>query len=152
MSRTVNQLPRLRGAQLPAERVRDIDFAKTLQKLMAEREWSQSDLAAKIWGRYTNSEDKNVARGRDRISVWVSGKSFPDKENLEKLARVLGVKIGDLAPRAELKAAHHGAADWSITRPHGQEGVFVQIAQYLPAEIAHEIHGLLLKAEQKEVL
>jgi hypothetical protein len=57
---------------------------------------------------------KHAARGRDRISVWVSGKSFPDKENLEKLARVLGVKAGDLAPQAELKAAHHGAADWSI--------------------------------------
>ena len=117
---------------------------------MAEREMTQSDVAAKIWGRTANAKGANVAKGRDRLSVWVSGKNFPDHENLEKLARALKCSVSDLAPEAELKAAHHGAADWSLTKPaDGSNRVFVQIAQFLPPLIAHEIHGLLLKAEQE---
>ena len=102
---------------------------------MSEREMTQSQLAEKIWGRITSSEGKNVAKGRDRISVWTSGKNFPDRENLQKLAKALKVKVSDLAPEAELKAAHSVTADWSITKPHGEVGVsFFQAARYLPDE------------------
>jgi transcriptional regulator with XRE-family HTH domain len=151
MLKTVNRAPRIPGARLPEERVRDVEFAKRLRKLMAERELTQSDLAAKIWDRYVNTEGKNVARGRDRISVWVNGKNIPDAKNMEKLAKVLRVKLSDLAPDSALKAAHHGAMDWSFTRPHDAEDgrVFVQIAQYVSAEIAHEIQGLLLRNERE---
>jgi transcriptional regulator with XRE-family HTH domain len=130
MLKTVNQPARIPGARLPDERVRDIEFAKRLKQLMDERQLTQSDLAAKIWNRYTNSEGKNVARGRDRISVWVNGKNIPDAKNMEKLAKVLRVKVSDLAPQATLKAAHQGAVDWSFTRPTGADSdrVFVQIA------------------------
>ena len=149
MTRTINQQPHIAGVRLPTERVRDINFAKRLRQLMSEKEMSQSDLAARIWGRQISSEGKDVARGRDRISVWLAGKNFPDHENLQKLARALKVKVSDLAPEAELKAAHSVAADWSITKPHGEAGMsFFQAARYLPDDIAHEIIGLLIKADQ----
>jgi len=145
----INQSPRIAGARLPIERARDVNFAKRLRQLMSEREMTQSELAAKIWGRHTSSEGKYVAKGRDRISVWVAGKNFPDRENLEKLAKHLKVKVSELVPEAELKAAHSVAADWSLTKPHGEEGVsFFQAARYLPDDIAHEIIGLLIKADQ----
>lgn len=116
---------------------------------MSEQDLTQSELAAKIWGRQTSSEGKYVAKGRDRISVWVSGKNFPDWENLLKLAKALKVKVTELVPEAELKKAHSVAADWSITKPHGEIGVsFFQAARYLPDDIAHEIIGLLIKADQ----
>jgi transcriptional regulator with XRE-family HTH domain len=118
---------------------------------MSEQELSQSALAAAIWGRHTSSEGKYVARGRDRISVWVSGKNFPDRENLEKLAEALKVKVTDLAPQAELKRAHSVVADWSVTKPHGETGMsFFQVARYVPDDIAHEIIGLLIKADQHQ--
>ena len=63
MLKTVNQPTRIPGARLPDERVRDIEFATRLKQLMDERQLTQSDLAAKIWNRYTNTEGKNVARG-----------------------------------------------------------------------------------------
>ena len=149
MTKSVNQLSRVAGARLPIERARDISFAKRLRQLMSERELSQSDLAEKIWGRHISSEGKSVAKGRDRISVWASGKNFPDRENLQKLAKHLKVKVSDLAPEAELKAAHKVAADWSVTKPHGETGMsFFQAARYLPDDIAHEIIGLLIKADQ----
>jgi len=147
--KTINQVPHVVGARLPVERVRDIKFAKRLRQLMSEQELTQSELAAKIWGRHVSSEGKYVARGRDRISVWLAGRNFPDHDNLLKLAKHLKVKITDLAPEAELKAAHSVAADWSITKPHGETGMsFFQAARYLPDDIAHEIIGLLIKADQ----
>ena len=149
MTRSINQSPRVVGARLPTERMRDIKFAQRLRQLMSEREMTQSDLATKIWGRHKSSEGKNVAKGRDRISVWVSGKNFPDRENLLKLAKHLKVEVSELAPEAELKRAHSVAADWSVTKPHGEAGVsFFQAARYLPDEIAHEIIGLLIKADR----
>jgi len=150
VSKSINQLPVVAGVRLPAERVRDTKFAKKLRQLMSEKEMTQSEVAAKIWGRHTSAEGKNVAKGRDRISVWASGRNFPDRENLQKLAKALKVKVSELAPEAELKAAHSVAADWSITKPHGEVGVsFFQAARYLPDDIAHEIIGLLIKADQK---
>jgi transcriptional regulator with XRE-family HTH domain len=122
-----------------------VPFGRRLQRLMEDRQLSNSDLAAKMWGRYTNSEGKNVARGRDRISVWVNGHNFPSAENLEKLAKALDVKISELEPEAELKAAYRGAVDYSFTQPTGDGRVFVQIAQFVSAETAHAIHGVLLK-------
>jgi transcriptional regulator with XRE-family HTH domain len=150
VSKLINQAPRVAGARLPTERMRDVKFAQRLRQLMSERELSQSELAAKIWGRHISSEGKNVAKGRDRISVWVSGKSFPDRENLQKLAKHLKVRPSELAPEAELKAAHSVAADWSLTKPHGEEGMsFFQAARYLPDDIAHEVIGLFIKADQR---
>jgi transcriptional regulator with XRE-family HTH domain len=146
---SVNQTPRIVGARLPIERVRDINLAKRLRQLMAERDMTQSDVAAEIWGRHVSSEGKTVAKGRDRLSVWCAGRNFPDRENLQKLAKALKVKVSELAPEAELKAAHSVAADWSITKPHGETGVsFFQCARYLPDDIAHEIIGLFIKADQ----
>jgi transcriptional regulator with XRE-family HTH domain len=150
VSKTINQSPRITGARLPIERMRDVKFAKRLRKLMSEQELSQSELAASIWGRHKSSEGKNVAKGRDRISVWVAGKNFPDRENLQRLAKALKVKVSELAPEAEMKAAHGVTADWSVTKPHGEVGMsFFQAARYLPDDIAHEIIGLLIKADQK---
>lgn len=149
--KTVNQPPHLSGVRLPTERARDITFGKRLQQLMDERELTQSDLAAKIWGRYTNTEGKHVARGRDRISVWIRGKSIADSANLAKLAKALDVKVSDIAPTSLMKAAHHGAADWSVTKPHGtpDDSVFIQLALFVSAETAHAIQGLLLQDERR---
>ena len=60
------------------------------------------------------------------------------------------MKVSEIAPEAEMKAAYSVAADWSVTKPHGEAGVsFFQVARYVPDEIAHEIIGLLIKADQK---
>jgi transcriptional regulator with XRE-family HTH domain len=149
MAKSVNQLPSIAGARLPTERVRNIKFAKRLRQLMSEREMSQSDVARAIWGQYRSSEGKRVAKGRDRLSVWCSGRDTPNAQNLEKLAKALKMEVSKLAPEATLKAVHNRAADWSITKPHGEEGVsFFQAARYVPDDIAHQIFGLLIKADR----
>lgn len=74
-----------------------MSFGEELARLMLKRGLTASRLAAKIWGRYVNTEGKNVARGRDRISVWLAGKSLPSETNLRKLADALDVEVSALA-------------------------------------------------------
>ena len=106
---------------------RDAGFAKRLNGLLADSGMTQSQLAAKMYGRVANPKGALVAKNRDRVSVWLSGKNYPDKENLPLLARALGVAVVDLAPDVELKAARRSAANWSFTQPaDGSDLVFVQ--------------------------
>jgi len=72
-------------------------FTAKLKQLMEQQELTQSALASKIWGRIRNSEGIDIARGRDRISVWMSGHGLPTAEQLGKLAQALRVKPSDLA-------------------------------------------------------
>jgi transcriptional regulator with XRE-family HTH domain len=142
---TANQLQRLAEAQPPQERLREINFAKRLKAIMAERDMSQSEVAAAIWGRSINAKGALAANGRDRLSVWVNGKNFPDRENLEKLAGALRVQVSELAPEAERRRKRRSAANWSITQPHGRDDVFLEVAQYVSQENAHAIQGILIK-------
>lgn len=55
---------------------------------MAEKGWSQSDLAALMFGGYKiNNQGKRTAIGKDRISVWLSGKNCPSPEHRALLAQ-----------------------------------------------------------------
>ena len=65
---------------------RDRLFAKRLQTLMGNRGLSQPGLAARL------SVDRVVVWG------WVTGRNFPTRDNLEKLAPALRAKVSDLAP------------------------------------------------------
>ena len=127
-----------------------LDFSRRLQRLMDARGLTQSGLAERIWERYTNTEGKRVARGRDRICMWLKGKTIPDAKNLEKLAKGLGVEITDLLPVAIAEKVHRDEADWSITQPRDSDGkVFVQISMFVSPDVAHSIHGALIR-DQKE--
>ena len=88
----------------PVRADRSAAFAKRLKALMDERGLNQSDLAAKMWGRHTSSEGKYVAKGRDRISVWLARQNFPDEKNLALLAKALDVKRTELVTDAEVQA------------------------------------------------
>jgi transcriptional regulator with XRE-family HTH domain len=146
---TVNTPTLVAGGALPSERVRNANFARRLKEIMAERELTQSDVAAKIWERSRNPKGALVANGRDRLSVWVSGKNFPDAENLEKLARALGVKTTDLAPDADMRTASRATPEETISfSPDYKDGMaWIQIARFAPADIALEIMALLRKAD-----
>lgn len=77
------------------------NFAKRLRELM-EGPPPDHVIArlAEIWARCKAAPDASN-KARDRLSVWESGKNFPDPEILEKLASALGMKASDLAaPRA----------------------------------------------------
>ena len=59
---------------------------------MLVRNWNQSDLA------------RAADLGRDSISTYVNGKTFPTPVALKKLADALGMQPGDLLPNSIMNA------------------------------------------------
>jgi len=76
-----------------AEGTAEDAFAKTLRELMLAKRISASDLAREIWGTMKDGRGYEVARNRDRVGHYLSGKSFPTRDNLVKIAKALGVKV-----------------------------------------------------------
>jgi len=73
-------------------------FSKRLTALLNRKGWSQSDLAAAIWGRKEDSRGFKVAKKRDLISSYCKGEMLPSRLNLEKIVDALGCTIADLLP------------------------------------------------------
>lgn len=85
-------------------------FGRYLHQMMKERGWSQSDLAAQLFGRNTldnpdtGKKADNSAIGRDRISKYISGQSFPENDTLGKLCKIFKCEIDELLPPHVLSA------------------------------------------------
>jgi hypothetical protein len=54
---------------------------------MAEKGWKPSDLAGQIWGYKRDKQGKRTAIGKDRISVWLSGKERVSRKNFDLLGQ-----------------------------------------------------------------
>ena len=83
-------------------------FAATLRQLMLDRKMSRSMLARKVWGTVKDKRGYDVARNRDRIGHYLTGKSFPAPDNLKKIAKALGAEpkaLEKLRPAPSLEPA-----------------------------------------------
>jgi transcriptional regulator with XRE-family HTH domain len=119
------------------------EFGRRLKTILKARRMSQSDLAELIWGRDKNTEGKNVARGRDRPSVWCRGLGLPSQDNLEKLAKALDMTVGELMPgglqsvaRPEVTITTHEDHPGEVfVRAHIERFVSIQAALDLIAAV-----------------
>lgn len=68
------------------------EFGRRLQALMLEKGWNQSELA------------RRAGLGRDAISTYIRGVSFPEPKNLHGLAKALGSEMEHLLPNATIRA------------------------------------------------
>lgn len=71
-------------------------FARALRDAMNRQNLSASEVARRIWGTATDKRGYEVAKNRDRIGHYLAGTSYPEPENLVKLANAVGVPIEDL--------------------------------------------------------
>ena len=102
------------------------EFARRLKALLAKRNMSQSDLAdaAQI--------------GRDAVSTYATGRTFPKPATLRKIAEALSVEIAELAP-----VASADEPGWQI-RQAGQQGqAWLTINRTLPMDTALAILALI---------
>jgi len=77
-------------------------FAEQLAAAMKEQGLNASEVARRIWGTKKDRRNYDVARNRDRIGHYLSGRSYPEPENLRKLAEALGIPVEQLAmPESE---------------------------------------------------
>jgi hypothetical protein len=72
-------------------------FRTNLQKAMAAKNLNGSDVARAVWGTKIDKQGKQVARNRDRMTHYLSGKGYPRPETVTKLAEVLDLDPADLA-------------------------------------------------------
>lgn len=110
-------------------------FGRRLNALINDRCLSKSDIARQIWG---NRPDGS-ARNRDLITAWTLGRTFPEPENLARLALALGMTVDDLDPPPPLW--HKGMIE---EVPGAPDRAFLMIAQEVPLWMAHEIRHLIL--------
>jgi transcriptional regulator with XRE-family HTH domain len=142
---TVFISPRRAGGDLSS-------FAHRLNALLRERNLTQSQVAGRMWDYTVDSKGAKVAKGRDRLSVWCSGKSFPSAENLELLAKALGVTVGELAPQEEVRTAAAAPPEVSMIRSAAYPGkTLLQITKLVPHSIARKIDELLEQADKEDM-
>lgn len=91
-SRTAMQPAEDLTTQLTPRALTRQEFGRRLSALMLERSWNQSELA------------RAADLGRDSISTYVNGKTFPTPRALKQLADALGVKREDLLPNQMMAA------------------------------------------------
>jgi transcriptional regulator with XRE-family HTH domain len=129
----------------PTVEIGQQNFGRRLQQILDQKGMNYSDLARLVWGKTTTKSGYEVAKNRDRISVYIAGKAFPDPRNLKKIADTLGVEIADLAPE------HVGDAmidqqnpTYSITKVQGEsDQVFLRVNKLVPEQVAAKIMFLL---------
>lgn len=112
-------------------------FAERLQRVMTERNLNQSDLAKKIWGEMKDERGYTVAKGRQQIGRYLSGKAEPNMSTKRRLAEAAGVPLVALDPESD-----------PTNRPGS--GIYVEAVDNNDSRI--EINIVVPKAVAKQVV
>lgn len=110
-----------------------LEFGRRLMKLMLDRGWNQSDLA------------RAAGLGRDAISTYVRGRSFPEPRSLRSLADALGVTTDELLPNSVTLAMDADTSPMlEIKQAAGHpDRVFIRINRMVSLQQAAEIFNII---------
>jgi transcriptional regulator with XRE-family HTH domain len=118
---------------------------------MDSRGLSKSDLARLIWGSCTDPKTGYmVAKKRDRITAWVNGKAFPTDENLDLIAKALGITVEELT-RGEQLPPPRPYLKWSFETVLGEpDKLLLTVDGRLPPKLGQQlVQGLAEIMERK---
>lgn len=109
------------------------EFGRRLMALMLDKGWNQSELA------------RASKLGRDAISTYIRGVSFPEPKNLHKLAKALDMTAAQLLPNAIVRAMDNDTAPMlEIRQAAGHpDKVWVRVNRMVTFTQAAEIFALL---------
>jgi hypothetical protein len=137
-------------------------FADALRSAMERLDMSASELARQIWGTTVDNRGRTVARNRDRVGHYLAGTSYPEPDNLEKLASALGVPVETLtierpagapAPRGARSTTAASTGTLSMTSlPAQPTKIRLVVDRVIPWEVADHIHRLLKQVEIGEAV
>ena len=86
-----------------------------------------------------------MGTGRDNVSGWVRGTTFPRPAMMEKLAEALGLDIRDLVPPAFLENSPRTAATFQLVVD--KQGISrLRLDAEMPTEAAMAIYNILREA------
>lgn len=118
------------GAPLDIQRA---EFARRLQRMLAERGWNQSELARRI-----SQSEGSESVDRSSVSLYIRGKTLPRPETLYHIAKVFDVDPGDLLP-ATMVASVDAAAPTIEVKDADPGFAWVRLNIRLPWDKALEI-------------
>lgn len=130
-------------------------FAEKLDAAMNEKHLKPAALAKKVWGTVKDSRGYDVGRNRDRIGHYLNGTSYPNPENLKRIAEALDTTVEELAveqpPRAVTSSRNSRprGTRLSIIAAHDRSGwVDLEVSRRVPSEVAMQIWLLLTEVER----
>jgi len=129
-------------------------FAARLREAMSAQNLSASEVARRMWGETQDRQGRRSARNRDRISRYMAATSYPEPDNLARLAAAVGVPAAELAvtkpaPSAERPGprGRFSGGDLLLTSVPGYRGLFrLQVDRLVPSKLALQIAQLLEEA------
>jgi hypothetical protein len=74
-----------------------LPFVTALRGAMLKHNLSASEVARRVWGTNKDARGYDVAKNRDRIGHYLAGVSYPEPENLQKLATAVDLPVEALA-------------------------------------------------------
>jgi hypothetical protein len=72
-------------------------FRENLIRGMIKKNMTASDVARALWGEKLNAQGNSVAKGRDRMTGYLSGQVHPSEANIVRLCEVLDLTPAQLA-------------------------------------------------------
>ena len=128
-------------------------FADVLRAAMTKDKLSASEVARRVWGTVKDSRGYDVARNRDRIGHYLAGASYPEPENLVRLADAVGLTVAELTiepPAPTLPPRGRQPGDIQITVLGDQSSrARLQLDRTLSVETAMRIVTMIREDELK---
>lgn len=115
------------------------ELGRRLSAMLIERNMTQSDLS------------RAADLGRDSISTYVSGKTFPTPKALQALAHALGVERSDLLPNEIMSAMDDQVPAVELKQAAGHPGVaWLRVNRLMSFSTACEIIKLIADEDAKQ--
>lgn len=134
-----------RGSPLTPDALSKQEFGRRLQKALNDRSWSQSDLARQV------EEVTGRPMGRDAVSTYINGRSFPTPASLNRLCLALGMTREELFPNALMNAMQDEHPAFEMRAAAGQPGrAWVKVNRMMSFETAADIARLLNLEDGRE--
>lgn len=134
-----------RGTPLTPDAMSKQEFGRRLQQLLDERMWSQSDLARRV------EEVTGRKMGRDAVSTYINGRSFPTPTSLNQLCQAFGMTREELFPNAVINATRDEHPAFEMRAAAGDPGrAWVRVNRLMSFETAAEIARLLNDEDNKD--
>lgn len=124
------------------------EFGRRLQSLLDDRGWNQSDLVRAINIAFP---DLDKPFGRDAISTYINGRSFPTPKSLNMLCQALSVTREELLPNSISQAMNDEHPALELRAAAGHPGkAWVKVNRMMGFDTAAQIVQLINEEDKKD--
>lgn len=144
-SHYANEAIESEGNALTPQALSKQEFGRRLQQVLNERHWTQADLVRAV------EEETGKKIGRDAVSTYINGRSFPTPASLSLLCAGLGMTREELFPNALMSATNDEHPAFEMKAAAGHENkAWVRVNRLLTFETAARIAGLISDEDRRE--